>query len=114
MGKINLLQIQAISDKNELLHAYLKSVNLNRQANIFFTLHGSSNVIMLYEYGRLLRFVVENGRYRSIPFEDPQLFAEVVRIAKWAVETRKYPYYADTLEKIAYSHAGTSKCQGLF
>lgn len=115
MGKLSLVQIQAIFAKNEPLHTYLKSKGLNRQANLFFIEaddNDYSNIIMLSLRGHLFKFSIENGAYRSIRLEDPQLLAEAVRTTKRAVW--KYPYYAETLKLINRNLNYTPPRQGLF
>lgn len=115
MNRIKMVQVQAIFAKNEPLHAYLKSKGLNRQANLFFIEaddNDYSNIIMLSVRGHLFKFSIENGAYRSIRFEDPQLLAEALRTTKRAVW--KYPYYAETLKLINRNLSYAQPSQGLF
>lgn len=115
MTKIKLIQIQTIYAKNEPLHTYLKSLSLNKQSNIFFMdADGdvSSNIYILSRSVHLYKFVIENGKYHSIRFEDPLLLEDVIRITEQAVY--KYPYYEDTLKQIKHSLNYTPRSQGLF
>lgn len=115
MKKLNLIQIQAIFAKNEPLHTYLKSKGLNKQANLFFIEaddNDYSNIIMLSVRGHLFKFAIENGAYRSIRFEDPQLLAEALKTTKRAVW--KYPYFAETLKQLHRNLNYTPPSQGLF
>lgn len=114
---IKLTQIQTIFAKNEPLHNYLKSKSLNKQSNIFFMEADgdvSSNICMLSRSGHLFKFVIENGKYHSISFEDPLLLADAIRITEKAVYSHKYPYYEDTLKHIKDSLNYTPRSQGLF
>ena len=117
MNKLHLIQVQAIYAKNEPLHTYLKSKGLNKQSNIFFTENGRddySNIMMLSESGHFYRFVVENGKYSYILFNDPQLLSEAIRITVWAVNSGKYPYYEETLKLINRNLNYAQPSQGLF
>lgn len=117
MRKIDIVQIQAIYAKNEPLHAYLKSKGLNKQSNIFFTENGRddySNIIMLSASGLFYRFVVENGKYSNILFNDQQLLVEAIRITVWAVNSGKYPYYEETLKQLKRNLNYAQPSQGLF
>ena len=114
---MNLIQIQAISAKNKPLHAYLKSIGLNRQASIFFSVSGkynTSDIIMLSDNGYLLRFTVKNGKCQAMPFKDNQLFADALKIVEQYVESGKYPYYEENLRHIKHSLNLVPNSQRLF
>lgn len=112
---INLITIQKVQSLNKPLHRYLKSKGLNKQNMPFFIEKGNPDtIIMLSPYGRLFHFECDDGTYRSVPFQDPDLFNEALIQLAYAVATNRYPFFADMLTRIYSNLNYKPKTQPLF
>lgn len=114
---IELITIQKVQSFSKPLHQYLKSKELNKQDMPFFIEKGNPNpgaIIMLSPYGRLFHFECNDGTYRSVPFQDPDLLREALTELAFVVATRKYPFFADMLKRIYCNLNYKPKTQPLF
>lgn len=100
---LKLITIQKVFAVDKLLHSFLAGKGLNKQTIPFFldkNQEDAPSILMLSPRGHLFRFCLENGKYRSIRFEDPVLLEEMLAITDNAVKTNKYPFFQEALSII--------------
>lgn len=109
---LKLITIQKVFAEDKLLHSFLVDKGLNKQKNPFFfdkNQEGPPSILMLSPRGHIFRFCSENGKFRSIRFEDPVLLEEMLAIIGNAVKTNKYPFFQETLSIIRHNLKYTPK-----
>lgn len=117
MIELQLITIQKVFAMNKPLHQYLESKELNKQNMPFFIEKGNTNphnIIMLSPLGKLFWFKYQEGRYKSVSFEDPYILQEALFQLRFAVGTYKYPFFAETLSRIYRNLSYKPAIQPLF
>lgn len=100
---LKLITIQKVFAENRHLHSFLVSKGFNKQTTPFFSENdslGNVSFLMLSPRGRIFRFCIEDGKYKSVCIENPSLLKQMLSITEHAVITDKYPFFKETLSVI--------------